>query len=312
MKTKNLHQLAIIFVSALALTFTSCAKEDLMGDGTSDPSSLEQLSADENNVDNVMKDVESDITSVLSNNSGNFKSTAWLPCNATIDSLAIVNDTVTFFITYNGLTCDNKRNRTGQIEVKTKVGTRWSDVGAKVIYKYIDFTVTRVASGKSVKLNGTKTFVNVNGGHRWQLGSTISSYVERISGPMQASFDNGTNRTWNVARQITYTGTSGQYIMTLDGFGSAGNYKNLIVWGDNRQGEEFFTQITQSVVCRQACDWDPAAGIKIHQIPSDDKSATITFGYNNNNEPITGNECPTRYRVDWQKNNKSGTSYLPL
>ncbi len=303
--------MAIILVSAIALTFTSCAKDDLT-QGTSDPSTLEQLSADENNVDNIMKDVESDITSVMSNNSGSFKSTAWLPCNANVDSLAVKNDTITIFITYNGLTCDNKRNRTGKIEIQTKVGTHWNDKGATIIYKYIDFTVTRVANGKSVKLNGTKTFVNVNGGHRWQLGSTITSYVERISGTMQASFDNGTNRTWNVARQITYTGKAGQYIMTIDGFGSAGNYQNLVVWGANRQGEEFFTQITQSVVCRQACDWDPASGIKIHQIPSDNKSATITFGYNSNNELITGDECPIRYRVDWQRNNKSGTSFLPL
>jgi len=311
MKTKNLHYLAIILVSAITLTFTSCAKEDL-STGTVDTETLEQLSVDENNVDDVLKDVESDITSVLSNDDGDFKSTAWLPCNANIDSLAIANDTVTIFITYNGLTCDKNRDRTGKIEIQTKVGTRWNDVGATVIYKYIDFTVTRVSTGKSVKLNGTKTFVNVLGGHRWQVGTLITSYVERISGTMQASFDNGTSRTWSVARQITYTGTAGQYIMTLDGFGSAGNYENLAVWGTDRQGEEFFTQITQSVVCRQACDWEPVSGIKIHQIPSDNKSATVTFGYNTNNEPITGDECPTRFRIDWQSNNKSGTIYLPL
>ena len=259
-----------------------------------------------------MKDAESDITSVLSNNVGDFKSTAWLPCNATVDSLAKINDSVTIYITYNGLTCDGKRSRTGKIEIKKKVGTHWGEAGATVIYKYIDFTVTRVATGKSIKLNGTKTFENVSGGFRWQVGTTISSYIERISGSMQASFDNGTSRTWNVARKITYTGTGGQYILSIDGFGSTDQYQNLVVWGTNRQGEEFFTKITQSVVCRQTCDWDPISGIKIHQIPSDNKSATITFGYNSNNEPIVGDECPTRYRVDWQRNNKSGTSFLPL
>ena len=311
MKTKKLQNLAIILVSAIALTFTSCAKDEL-SQGTADPASLEQFSTDENNVENVMKDAESDITSVISNNIGNFKSTAWLPCNATIDSSKIVKDSVNIFITYNGLTCDGKRNRTGKIEIKKKVGTHWEQAGATVIYKYIDFTVTRVATGKSVKLNGTKTFVNVNGGHRWQVGTVITSYVERISGSMQASFDNGTSRTWNVARQITYTGTAGQYILSVDGFGSVGNYQNLVVWGTNRQGEEFFTEITKSVVSRQACGWDPISGVKKHQIPSDNKSATITFGYNTNNETIVGDECPTRYRVDWQRNNKSGTSYLPL
>jgi hypothetical protein len=310
MKTKNLIQLAAILIGAFTLTLTSCKKDD-QNNGTANSESLKQLSADENNVESIMNDAEGDVSSVMSNNGG-FKSTAWLPCNATLDSLAIANDTVTMYITYDGLSCNNKRMRTGKIEIKKKVGTHWEQAGATVIYKYIDFRVTRVSNNTSVTLNGTKTFVNVNGGHRWQVGTLIDSYVERINGSMQASFDNGTSRTWNVARQVTCTGTPGQFIMTIDGLGTAGEYQNLVVWGTNRQGEEFYTQISQQVVCRQACDWDPVSGIKIHQVPGDNKSATITFGYNDNNEPITGDECPTRYRVDWQKNNQSGTSYLPL
>lgn len=311
MKTKNLIQLAFILVSALSIALTSCKKDDL-DTGNANPDELKQLSADENYVESIMNDAISDVSSVMSNNGGNLKSTEWLPCNATIDSLAVVNDTVTVYITYNGLNCNGTRNRTGKIEIKKKVGTHWEQAGATVVYKYINFTVTRLANNSTVTLNGTKNFVNVNGGHRWQVGSTIDSFVERVSGNMQASFDNGTSRTWNVARQVTYTGTAGQLILTVDGLGTSGEYQNLAVWGTNRQGEEFFTQITQSVIHRQACEWDPVSGIKIHQIPSDYKSATITFGYNDNNEPIVGDECPTRYRVDWQRNNQSGTAYLTL
>jgi len=310
MKTKNLLPLALILISAMVLSLSSCKKDDI-STGKADPASLTQLSADENTIETIMNDAESDVSSVMSNNGG-FKSTAWLPCNATLDSLAIVNDTVTMYITYNGLNCNGTRNRTGKIEIKKKVGMHWVEAGAAVTYRYIDFTVTRVATNKSITLNGTKTFVNVNGGHRWQVGTSITSFVERISGSMQASFDNGTSRTWNVARQLTYTGTPGNFNLSIDGFGAAGDYQNLVVWGTNRQGEEFFTQITQSVVCRQACDWDPVSGIKIHQIPADNKSATITFGYDSNNQPITGDDCPSRYRVDWQQNNQSGTFFLPL
>ncbi len=311
MRTKNLISLAVLLVSVIALSFTSCKKDDL-NKGNADPSSLVQLSADENNVESIMNDAEGDITSVMSNSGSNLKSTAWLPCNANVDSLAIANDTITIFITYNGLSCNGTGKRTGKIEIKKKVGTHWEQAGATIIYKYIDFTVTRVATNKSVTLNGIKTFENVNGGHRWQVGTAISSYVEKVSGVMQASFDNGTSRSWNVARQLTYTGTPGQIVLSIDGFGSSGEFQNLVVWGTNRQGEEFYTQIVQSVVCRQACDWDPVSGIKIHQIPADSKSATITFGFDSNNQPVTGNDCPTRYRIDWQKNNQSGTSYLPL
>jgi len=311
MKTKNLFQLAVILVSAITLTFTSCKKDNL-DLGNADPATLEQLASDENDVESIMNDAEGDITSVMSNNGTGLKSTEWKPCDATVDSMAVLNDTVTIYITYDGKSCNNKHKRTGKIEIKKKVGTHWEQAGATVIYKYINFTVTRIGNNKKVTLNGTKTFVNVNGGHRWQVGTAITSYVEKVSGSMQASFDNGTSRTWNVARQLTYTGTPGQFNLAIDGFGTSSDYQNLVVWGTNRAGEEFFTQISQPVVCRQACGWDPVSGIKIHQIPSKSKSATITFGFDSNNQPIVGTDCPTRYKVDWQKNNKSGTSYLPL
>jgi hypothetical protein len=311
MKTKNLIQLGVILMTSLALTVTSC-KKDKIEENKADPSSMQQLSADENNVENIMNDADNDVTSVMSNNGNSLKSGGFLPCNATVDSLAVANDSVTIYITYNGLNCNGTRNRTGQIEIKKQVGMHWGQAGATVIYKFINFTVTRVSTGKSITLNGTKTFVNFNGGHRWQVGSLIDSYVERTSGTMQASFENGTSRTWNIARQLTYTGAPGHFILTIDGLGSTDTYQNLVVWGTSRQGEQFYTQITQSIIHRQVCDWNPVEGIKIHQIPSDNKSATITFGYGSNNQPVVGDECPTRYRVDWQKNNQSGTSYFPL
>jgi hypothetical protein len=311
MKTRTLFNLALILTAALALTFVSCKKDNL-DTGTADPATLKQLSADENDVQDAMNDAEGDITSVMSNNGGNFKSTEWLPCHATVDSLSKENDTITIYITYNGLTCNGKLNKTGKIEIRKKAGSHWELAGAKVIYKFIDLTVTRISTGKSITLNGTKTFENVSGGHRWMVGTTLTSYVEKASGTMQATFDNGTVRTWNVARQLTYTGTPGNYLLTIDGFGTSGDYQNLVVWGTNRVGEQFYTQITQPVICRQACKWDPVSGIKVHQIPADNKSATTTFGFDENNEPITGDNCPARYRLDWQRNNKSGTSFLPL
>ena len=311
MKTKKLIRLSIVLLSVVAFTFTSCKKDDL-SNGKANPASLVQLTADENEVENVMNDAEGDISSVMANPGGGYKSGNMLPCNTTIDSLAVANDTITIFITYNGPNCSGRLIRTGKIEIKKKVGTYWQQVGTGITYNYINYKVTRVATNKSVTLNGTKTFVNVSGGHRWQVGTMLTSYIERVTGSMQTSFDNGTSRTWNVARQLTYTGGPGHFILTIDGFGTANDYQNLVVWGTNRQGEDFFTQITQSVVCKEVCDWNPVSGIKIHQIPADNKSATITFGFDSNNQPITGDDCPTRYRVDWQKNNQSGTSYFPL
>jgi hypothetical protein len=311
MKSMKLIQLSFMFIALLGFSLTGCKKDNL-NQGDSDNTSMLQLTTDEINVENAMDDASKDAEAVMSYGGGSVKSTAGLPCNATIDSTSVINDSITLFITYDGLNCNGTRNRTGKIEIKKAVGTHWGQAGAKVIFKFIDFTVTRVSTGKSLTFNGVKTFQNVSGGFIWQLGFGATSIVHRVTGAMQTTFDNGTTRSWNVSRQITYTGTHNQLIMTIDGLGTAGEYSSLVTWGTNRNDEAFYTQITQSVVHKESCGWDPVSGIKIHQIPSKSKSVTITFGYNENNEPVTGDECPVKYRADWQRNGNSGTIYVLL
>jgi len=310
MKTNVFFRLVVLVVALATISLTGCKKDDLVR-GKNDSTSLEQLSADENNMEVVTDDALKDVEGVLSYHGG-YKSTSGIPCNATIDSVAVVNDTITLYITYDGLNCNGTRNRTGQVEIRKKIGTHWGMPMATVMIKYINFTVTRVATGRTIVLNGEKTFQNVTGGFIWQLGNMVTSVVHKVSGSMNVTFDNGSTRSWNIARQRTYTGTPGELLLTVDGFGSVEGYSNLVTWGTNRQGEQFYTQITESVVHKELCGWDPVSGIKVHQIPSESKSATITFGFDNNNQPVTGDECPTRYRIDWVNGTHSGTAYLQL
>ncbi len=308
MKTRNLIRLTALLIAVVALSVTGCKKDK--STSSVDPASMQQLANDENQVQNASDEAMNDVNNILSG--GNLKSTESLPCNATIDSTSVVNDTITIHITYHGLNCSGTRYRTGQVEIKKKFGSHWYQAGATVIVKHINFTITKVASQKTITLNGIKTHENVSGGVIPQLGNGITSIVQKTWGNETVTFSDNTTRVWNIARQKTFTGTPGQLVMTLDGFGTEDNYSNLVVWGTNRQNENFYTQITQSVVMRQACDWDPCSGIKIHQIPSDSKSATLTFGFDSNNQPVTGTNCPTKYKLDWQKNNHSGTAFLWL
>jgi hypothetical protein len=309
MKATGFMKFAMVLIAAAGLSLAGCQKEK-QKDNSSDSSSLQQLSQDDNFAENSSDEAMNDVNKFLSG--GNLKSTDFWPCNATIDSTSVVNDTITYYITYNGLSCNGKVFRTGQVEVKKKVGTHWRDEGATVIVTFKDLLITRQSNGKSIKLNGTRTHQNLTGGTLWQLGNQYASIVYKTWGYMTVTFNDNTTRLWNIARQQTFTGTLGQLVMTVDGFGTEGNYNSLVVWGINRNGENFYTQISQPVVFREVCSWDPCSGVKIHQIPSMDKSATITFGYNSNNEPVQGDECPTKYRLDWQKGTNSGTVYLWL
>jgi len=312
MKTRNLFSLLVILIAIVGFSMTSC-KKDKNTTSSVDPASMQQLANDENQVQNASDEALKDVNAFLSGSA--LKSTESIPCNANIDTVSIANDTITILMDYHGLNCAQNRIRTGQIEIKKKVGTHWFQAGATIIFRHINFKITKVNGGKSITLNGTKTHENVTGGVLSDLGNgTVTTIIHKTWGVETVTFSDNTTKIWNVARQQTFTGvaSTNSVVMTLDGFGTQDNYTGLVVWGVNRQGENFYTQITQSVVLRQACDWDPCAGIKIHQIPSDSKSATLTFGFDSNNQPITGTECPAKYKLDWQKNNHSGTVYLPL
>jgi hypothetical protein len=320
MKTRSLIAFAALLAVSLALILSGCSKNKNNGI-PGDSSSLQQLTKDENQVQNATDDVLNDVNLVLSGTPTNgFKSVSlWGgPCNATVDSAVVVNDSITYYIRYHGPNCPGTVTRNGLVQVRKKVGTHWYMPHATVIVTFINDTITHVTSGKSMILNGRKTFENVNGGVIWQLGNGVESVVHKISGDLQATFDDGTTRTWHVTRLRTLTGTpptpttDGHLVLTEDGFGTADGYEKLAVWGVNRNGENFYTQITQPVVHKQDCTWDPCFGIKIHQIPGKNKKATVTFGFDDNNEPVTGDQCPTRYRVDWEVNGNTGTLFLPL
>jgi hypothetical protein len=312
MKTTKIFRMSLLLVALLVAGLTACQKDKTTT--TPDPgvNSIQSLANDENQVNSASDEAINDINVVLSGSGGGLKSTEGLPCHATIDSLAVANDSITYYVTYNGTNCRGNLNRTGQLEIRKHVHTRWYEAGAAVVYKYINFHITHVASQKSVTLNGQKTYTNVTGGLIFMIPQYISSVTHKDEGYMNVTFDDGTSKSWQVARQITFTKVNGNLVLTIDGFGTADNYTNLVTWGINRNGEQFYIQILLSVVYREVCQFDPCSGQKKMMIPGKSKGATLTFGYDSNDQPITGDECPTKYKVDWYKGNDSGTMYLWL
>jgi len=311
MKTVKIITLSFALAVLLVSGLSSCQKDKTGKSDDANTNSIQNLANDENKANTASDEALADINQVLAG-SGNLKSASNVPCDATVDSTAVVNDTITYYVTYNGYNCSNTLYRTGKIEIMKKVGTHWWQQNASVVYKYIDFHVTRVSNNKSITLNGRKTCTNVTGGLIFMIPQYISSVTHKDQGYMTVTFDDNSSKFWNVARQVTYTKVDNKFVVTSDGFGSADGYDNLVHWGLNRNGEQFYIQILQPVVHRQACQFDPCSGQRKISIPGDNKGATITFGYDANNQPITNGDCPAKYKVDWYKNGNSGTLYLSL
>ena len=305
-----MKKILFIVLCFTVLFLTNC-KKDNTTDSSPDTTTLQQLSKDDINVDNSIDESMNDVSGIVGNNT----KSQWTPCNATIDSIKTFSDTIHYYITYNGLNCTQKVFRQGNVIIKQRVNTNWIEAGTTIVVDHINFKVWKVIHpDKWIIINGTKSFKNVLGGLISQLGGSRTSVIHKIEGYVTVTFENNTTKNWNIRRMRTFTGNFDEQklMMIVDGFGSVDGYDNLVTWGVNRDGENFYSQINQSVFFKQTCDWNPCEGVRKYSIPSDSKSATITYGYNDNNEPIVGDECPTKYKVDWVKGNKSGTLYLPL
>jgi len=301
-----LLSIVIIFSVSISSCKKDKEKEDL------NYSSLEKLSQDELLFENFTNEALDEANDVVS--PAGLKSTYTLPCNADIDT-SYIQDTVVYTITYHGANCNNSKLRFGVLKVKKTLNTNWSQAGAKLSVEFINLKIAKVTNpSKWLLFNGKKTWENVSGGLIKNLSSTnINPVIHHVTGNINTMFADSTTRSWIVARKKTFSGVyPGSLVLTIEGFGSANGYSNLVTWGTNRDNEAFYTSISLPITIKQSCYWLPTSGVKTHQIPSDNKSATITFGFDLNNQPINSYSCAQKYKVDWVKGSASGSFFAFL
>lgn len=301
--------LAVLSLAIISIfSLTSCKKDK----DDNNFSSLDRLSQDEILFESYTDEIIDDANDILSVNS--LKNTFNLPCNALIDT-SYIQDTVIYTITYNGANCNNTKLRFGIMKIKKILNTNWSQAGAKISIEFINLKVAKVLNpNKWLLFNGMKTWENVSGGLIKNLSSSnVNPVIHKVYGSLQTMFADSTSRTWNVARKKSFNGIyPGSLILTLEGIGNANGYTNLVTWGTNRDNEAFYTSISSPIIIKQSCYWLPSAGVKTHQIPSENKSATVTFGFDLNNQPVSAGSCAQKYKVDWVKGSASGSFFAYL
>ena len=313
-KTIKLLPIAIILIG---ISISGCKKDK---SSSTDTNSMQQLAKDDNQVQSTSDDVTNDVNDAVSPHLAS-KSTAdwWLNthCNVALDSVITTGSVDTLKFTYSGLNCKGTLNKNGSVYVLRAKGVHWKDAGALVSIIFNNLRVTKVSNGKTFTFSGSKTFTNISGGLLIQLGTAFNSIVHQVAGTLNIKFDDGTSRTWNVARQKTFTGTFdistltfSNLSLTVTGLGSSNGYTNLEAWGTNRNGEAFYSQITTGILFREDCAWRAVAGQLVHQIPSAPKSATISYGYDSSNNPTTIYANVSEYKLDWVKGSKSGTMFV--
>lgn len=287
MKTKILS----LFAAALCLTlsFISCQKD--AGDSSGSNDNTEEVtkhSDDDSRFSNESDGVANEINGVLETTAGFTGRPGGL--QGFICDADIVVDTVsnprTITITFDGTACVPGRTRTGKIIVSMAQGVRWNNAGAQINVTFQNFKITRTIDNKSITFNGTQTYTNVSGGLVINLASLGNITHTITSNNLSVTFDNGQQRTWQVARQRQFTYNNG-VVITVTGMHTEGNVTGVAEWGTNRFGHSFTTSISSPLIFRQDCAFRLTAGEVKHATQL--FNATVTFGLNASGNP-TG--CP--------------------
>jgi hypothetical protein len=282
------QKISLVALTAFAflLSFTACKKE---GSSSSDTTTTEistqsddqeRFSSETDAVSNDA-DVAVESYAFAARPDGNQN----LICDATItvDSLS---DPRTITITYNGSNCLGTRTRTGVVVISMASGIHWREAGAAITVTYQNLRITRVSDNKSITINGEHTITNVNGGLLYNLVALGTITHSITSSGMTVTFDDGTQRTWQVSRQRVFSYDNG-VVITTTGTHTDGNNTTIAEWGTNRAGHAFSSSTLEPLVVRQDCSFRLVSGQIMHTAPA--ITATATFGLDASGNP-TG--CP--------------------
>lgn len=304
-------KLPFLLMAALALSvsFLSCKKNDTTDTNTDLVTHSDDQSTVANGTDEIADAVNVTIDNYVAFNGivGSTDGITTLPCNATavLDS---ANSLRRITITFNGPNCTNTRTRVGVILLTMPLTQRWKDVGAVVTVNVQNLRITRISDGKSILVNGTILTTNVSGGRLSDLAS-LGTIVHTITSTgVTVTFDNNTQRTWQIAKKRTFTLSNGKFVITTVGTHTEGTVTGISEWGTNRFGNDFITIISQPMVIREDCNWRLVSGQVTHNRLL--ANVVVTFGLDASGNPVT---CPNGsfyMKIVWTNANNVVRTYI--
>ncbi|GGA85890.1 hypothetical protein [Puia dinghuensis] len=327
MKTKNIQHLLV--ATSLSLLLFACSKNNSNSSSTPSNSDLQTQSTDQTEItaetDAAFNDVNTAMTSQatvsgasegsslrygVTVDGGNQDTVKSYICDAVV-TIDTVDNPRTITINYNGANCSLTRTRTGKVVISFAKGVTWRTQGAVVTVTFDSLKITRLSNGKTLTLNGTHTYTNVTGGSLASLSASNAGPIIHTvtSNNMSITFDNGAQRSWNIARQRSFTYSSG-LVMTETGMQTQNGVSGISEWGTNRFGNAFTMQIVNGLVISQSCFFQLTTG----QVALTNVAGTtdITFGLDANGNSTGCPVSPATYyfKLVWTGN--GGKTYTTI
>ena len=309
---KSFFNFMVAITALLMLSVVSCKKSN--SDNEADYTDEFKVQSDDHTFMSSQNDeVTADANTALESDPTLAGRPMYTICGATVATVSNANGrTVT--ITYNGNNCKNTRKRVGVVELSIAGTNKWKNAGTVLNVKYMNLKITRLANGvatKSLTINGTEMYTNTSGGKLVDVALSNATVIHDItSSGLTLTFDDGTQRSWEISKRKQFTNAGGNVVITTTGTHSDGTNSDIAEWGTNRKGKVFTARIVEPIVMKQDCDFRIGSGKICYTkfvVP-----IYVTFGLNATGTPTT---CPgtgnTYYmKIDWTKLNGNAQSVI--
>ena len=306
---KSLFNLLMALTALLMLTVVSCKKSSTDTD-TDYTEEFKTQSEDHTLMSSQSDDVTADVNTILENDPTLAGRPLYTICGATVASGSTFT-TRTVTITFNGNNCNNTRLRTGTIELSIPKTKKWKDAGTVLTLTFTNFKIKRLSDSKSITLNGTETYTNTSGGTLLNVAVNNATVTHDIaSSGLSLTFDDGTQRLWEVSKRRVYSNSGGNITLTVTGTHSDGTNSDIAEWGTNRRGKVFTARIVEPIVMKQDCEFRIGSGKICYTkfvVP-----VYLTFGLNASGVTTTcpGISNPYYLKIEWNKLNGTAQSVL--
>jgi hypothetical protein len=306
MKAKIL--LLPVLMLSVVLLFTACQKE-----GRGDKDFTNEISTHSDDQSRFASEIDASandadlVLETTSTFSGRGGQTQSLICDASVEFDTVSNPR-TITITYNGTNCIGNRTRTGTIVISMAQAVRWKNAGAAIMITFQNLRITRLSDNKSITISGSQTYTNQSGGLLINLVALGSITHTITSSNLSVTFDDGTQRSWQVAKQRVFTYNNG-VVITGTGTHTQGTLTGIAEWGTNRFGNTFTTSTFMPIVVRQDCGFRITSGEVRHNTQFVNSAARFGLDSNGNPTPCPG---PGNYYMKITWTGAGGNTYSTI
>lgn len=285
----KLNQKTYLLASIFAIyTLQSCKPEEKVAVPAE---SNEQIYSKNQTADN--SNVESSVDEVMNSIDDQIGNTG-----ARLEECGITNTTITgtkksYKFNFTATSCSGVLSKSGEVILTLESGNKFSDAGSVWKKQYKNIVVT-TKENKTITLNGDVYLTNVSGGFPVRIFVLPNEpVIHRVkSNNLTIKLDTTTStRQWNIARKYTWTNVSNTVTLSVEGDTIIGSYSKLILWGKNRFGQDFYSQLKTPAVFGLTCKSRPITATRTNTIER--KEGNIT-----SEETVTTSAtCLTTYSV---------------